>query len=164
MGEDRENSSPSFQETLVRMDRLNAAQRSYCMSQIRGSNTGPELIFRKALWKNGIRYRLHNKLTGRPDIVVPRHRIAIFVDGCFWHGCPIHGVKPRTNRRFWVTKLSRNIARDREVTVALRKSGWVVLRLWEHDVESKTDKCVMRVLKIVTSQKQPNVSPCESKL
>ena len=135
------------------MDRLTKAQRSYCMSRIGASNTGPELNLRKALWQHGVRYRLKSRLPGHPDIVIPRFRIAVFVDGCFWHGCPIHGIRPKTNKRFWSKKLSRNAVRDREVTKAIRKNGWSVIRFWEHDVESKVDKCAKRVLKAVETER-----------
>ena len=77
------------------MDILTPQQRSHCMSRIRGSNTGPELAVRKALWALHLRYRTHYAIPGRPDIVFPKARIAVFIDGCFWHGCALHGVKPK---------------------------------------------------------------------
>lgn len=125
------------------------------MSRICGSNTTPELNLRKALWQHGLRYRLKSKLPGRPDIVIPRYRIAVFVDGCFWHGCPLHGIRPKTNKRFWRAKLARNIARDREVTNAIRKCGWSVIRFWEHDVESGVNRCAMRILKATNAKRNP---------
>src|ERR1700759_1956636 len=106
------------------MDVLTATQRSYCMSQIRGRNTKPEVRLRRALWSRGFRYRLNSRVTGRPDIVLTKHRLAIFVDGCFWHGCPAHGVRPRTNADFWKQKLKKNALRDKKVNALLLAENW----------------------------------------
>ncbi|WP_255251850.1 very short patch repair endonuclease [Nitrosomonas ureae] len=84
------------------------------MSSVRGTNTKPELLLRKALWRRGLRYRLNSALPGKPDIVLARYKIAIFVDGCFWHSCPVHGSLPETNMPFWKNKIARNIERDNE--------------------------------------------------
>lgn len=123
------------------VDVLTPAQRKYCMSRIRGKDTKPEIVLRKFLWSGGYRYRLKNRLPGRPDIVFPRNKLAIFIDGCFWHGCRKHAVMPKTNRAFWRKKLSRNMQRDREVNHQLRKMGWRVVRLWEHQVDTKPGWC-----------------------
>lgn len=115
------------------MDVLSKKQRSYCMSQIGGRNTKPEVTLRKALFADGLRYRLHKKdLPGKPDIVLPKHRAVIFVHGCFWHGhgCPLF-VVPATNRHFWVTKISSNRSRDERNCNALVSMGWRVLTVWE---------------------------------
>ena len=109
--------------------------RSQQMSRIRGKHTTPEKLLRSALWAAGMRYRLHARTPfGRPDIVFPRRKLAIFVDGCFWHGCPDHYVRPRSREEFWIGKLRQNIERDRRQTSALEAAGWRVLRVWEHDV------------------------------
>ena len=118
-------------------DVLSKAQRSYCMSRIRGKDTQPELLLRKSLWANGFRYRLKSKLPGKPDIVFPIKRIAIFVDGCFWHGCPVHSQRPATNTRIWEEKLNNNIQRDEKVNRELAELGWVVLRFWEHEIKQE---------------------------
>lgn len=117
------------------------------MSRISGKNTGPEVSLRKALWSYGLRYRLKNRLPGRPDIVFPARMTVVFVDGCFWHMCPRHFSMPRRNKRFWKEKLRKNVARDRNVSVALRKLGWKVIRLWEHEIESDLDRCAALVRK-----------------
>lgn len=110
--------------------------RSEVMSRIRGRDTGPELLLRRRLWAMGIRYRVNHRCEGvRADIAVPRKKLAVFIDGCFWHGCPQHGVRPKTNVDFWSRKLDGNIARDRRQTESLRLAGWTVVRLWEHEVE-----------------------------
>jgi DNA mismatch endonuclease, patch repair protein len=120
------------------------------MSRIRGKDTAPELALRRALWANGFRYRVHTRLPGRPDICVGSLRFAIFVDGCFWHGCQIHGVKPRSNRLFWANKLRKNQQRDRAADKALRDLGWTVFRIWEHEVENELDSVVARIAKART--------------
>jgi DNA mismatch endonuclease, patch repair protein len=110
------------------------------MSRIRGSNTAPELALRKALWSLGLRYRLKSDLPGKPDLVFTRARIVVFLDGCFWHGCPVHSQQPKTNSGFWLAKIGRNKQRDSEVTKQLNLSGWTVLRYWEHEVRADIDK------------------------
>jgi len=111
------------------------AERSALMARIRGKDTGPEVIFRKALWHRGLRYRCGKRVFGiRPDIVFVRRRTAVFIDGCFWHGCPEHYVRHRTRESFWQRKLGGNVRRDIEQTAILVESGWTVLRLWEHEV------------------------------
>jgi DNA mismatch endonuclease, patch repair protein len=105
------------------------------MSRIRGRNTATELALRKALWNSGLRYRLHQRIEGaRPDIVFPRERLAVFVDGCFWHGCPEHYVRPRSRNDFWAEKLRTNVLRDHRQTIHLERDGWTILRFWEHEV------------------------------
>jgi len=131
---------------IIVVDVLNQKQRSYCMSRIQGKNTKPEILLRKALWKTRLRYRLKNKLAGRPDIVFPGRRIAVFVDGCFWHGCPEHCQMPATNKGFWKKKLLKNKARDKEVNRILEQEGWRVLRFWEHEIKNELPGCVKRVL------------------
>ena len=109
--------------------------RSQQMARIRGAHTAPELQLRSLLWRSGLRYRLHVKgLPGRPDLVLGSSRLAVFVDGCFWHGCPQHYVRPRSRARFWAEKLRRNVRRDCEQHLELVSLGWRVLRLWEHEV------------------------------
>jgi len=132
-------------------DVLTHEQRRRCMSRIRGKDTRPEKHLRQALWSTGLRYRIRNRLIGRPDIVFPSSRVAVFVDGCFWHRCPEHGVSPVTNSLFWERKLDRNVARDREVTARLADEGWIVIRLWEHEVKHNVDACVARIRAAVRS-------------
>lgn len=109
-------------------------QRFKCMSHNRAKNTGPELSLRHALWRQGFRYVVNDKrLPGRPDIVLPKYRTAIFVHGCFWHGhkdCKNYTV-PKTNTEFWVAKVARNQERDQEVWRKLEAKGWNVIIVWE---------------------------------
>lgn len=121
-------------------DVLTPEQRRKCMSRIRGKNTKPEVALRKALWSMGFRYRIHFPLPGKPDIVFSRQRIAIFVDGCFWHRCHEHFTPPESNSEFWAKKIDANVERDCKVNRALEGQGWTVLRYWEHEVRSDIDR------------------------
>lgn len=113
--------------------------RSRNMQANRRTDTKPEAALRSALHKLGFRYRkdLLLRLDGgvrvRPDIVFTARKVAVFVDGCFWHVCPEHGRQPTTNEWYWTPKLRRNMERDRTVSDALRKAGWHVVRVWEHE-------------------------------
>ncbi len=103
------------------------------MSRIRSTDTGPEIALRRALWSKGLRYR---KYYGpeKIDIAFPSRKLAIFVDGCFWHGCPEHSHLPKSNEAYWLPKLKRNIERDRAKEARLKAEGWTVIRVWEHSV------------------------------
>lgn len=127
------------------IDVLTPEQRRYCMSRIHGKNTKPEVMLRKALWAQGLRYRLKNDLYGKPDIVFASQRVAIFIDGCFWHRCKKHFVLPKTNRKLWDAKINSNVERDRFVQKILIRNGWSVLRIWEHEINDHLDKCVLRI-------------------
>ena len=122
-------------------DKISKAARSENMRQIRAVNTRPELALRRALWAAGLRgWRLHYKrLPGSPDFAFPRRKIAVFVDGCFWHGCPRHYRGPKSSRAYWDGKLEVNRARDRRTGAVLRQEGWRVVRLWEHDLTASGD-------------------------
>jgi DNA mismatch endonuclease (patch repair protein) len=117
------------------------------MSRIRGRNTSPERLLRKLLWKEGLRYRLQLRTLGcRPDLVIPAARVVVFIDGCFWHGCPEHYVRPRSRNAFWDSKLTENVARDRRQTLALDAAGWRVIRIWEHELLEAPERVAKRVL------------------
>jgi DNA mismatch endonuclease (patch repair protein) len=115
-------------------DKLSAKHRSWNMSRIRSRDTNPELLVRKALTQLGYKFRLHrNDLPGKPDIVLPRFRTAIFVHGCFWHqhsGC-IDCSNPKTNANYWRPKLLANLQRDRKNRRRLRRMGWTPIVIWE---------------------------------
>ncbi|WP_031597636.1 very short patch repair endonuclease [Ferrovum myxofaciens] len=117
-------------------DVFTKAKRSEVMSRIRGSgNKGTELALAKLFRKHGVTgWRRNQPLFGKPDFTFRRQRIIVFVDGCFWHGCPKHCSMPANNRGFWENKLTANKERDRLVTQTLRKQGWRVIRVWEHDL------------------------------
>lgn len=103
----------------------------------RSKDTRPELAVRHLLHAAGLRYRVDFRLAppsrARADIVFTRRRIAVFIDGCFWHGCPTHGTSPRINAEYWIPKLRRNKERDLDTTALLNAEGWTVLRFWEHE-------------------------------
>jgi DNA mismatch endonuclease (patch repair protein) len=120
------------------------------MSRIRGKHTGPELALRSALWREGLRYRVHVSLPGKPDLAFPSARVAVFIDGCFWHGCPEHSTRPKANAGFWREKIGGNIARDTRVNEALKSLGWRVLRFWEHDLSRNVQRPVTVIQRAVT--------------
>lgn len=118
------------------MDTLTPEQRSALMSRIRSKDTTPELVVRSLLHHLGYRFRLHRKdLPGKPDIVLPRRRKVVLVNGCFWHGhtCKL-ASKPKSNREYWRTKIENNCERDARNIEALRNLGWSVLVLWECEI------------------------------
>ena len=115
--------------------------RSQQMGRVRGVDTTPERMLRSALWRRGLRYNVQRRISRtRVDIVFVRSRVAVFVDGCFWHGCPDHYSRPRSSTAFWSAKLTGNVERDRRQTVALEHAGWSVLRIWEHDILSDVSR------------------------
>ena len=111
-----------------------ALSRSQQMARIRGRDTKPEVILRKALWARGLRYRVNYKTpAGRADVAMPGKRVAVFVDGCFWHGCPDHFTTPNANREWWVEKIDANRRRDDDSMTRLRSAGWRPIVVWEHE-------------------------------
>lgn len=122
--------------------------RSKTMSAIKGKNTKPELVLRKALWHSGIRgYRLHWKnVPGRPDIAFPGKKLAIFVNGCFWHRCPhCQPSLPKTHIDFWQTKFDNNVARDLKKTGMLKNMGWRVIVIWECQIKRNLEDCTHQI-------------------
>jgi DNA mismatch endonuclease, patch repair protein len=134
--------------------------RSRNMAAIHRRDTKPEVALRSALHRSGLRFRkdypvrVNGKLI-RPDIAFPRRRVAVFVDGCFWHSCPEHGRRPGKNGEYWLPKLTRNVARDREQTQALESAGWAVVRIWEHVTPAEA---VDHVTRLVASNKRTDAA------
>lgn len=126
-------------------------QVSERMSRVVRRDTGPELALRKALHARGLRYRVDRVavkgMRSRPDIVFGPARVAVYVDGCFWHGCPVHGTAPRANKAFWADKLDRNRRRDQATDEALRKAGWEPVRVWEHEPASEAAERVAAMVR-----------------
>ena len=122
-------------------DIFTKAKRSDVMSRIRGrGNKDTELALMRVFRAHCITgWRRYQPVFGKPDFVFPKRRVAVFVDGCFWHGCPQHATKPRNNAAFWRKKFAANQSRDRLVTRTLRKIGWRVLRIWEHELARKNE-------------------------
>jgi len=122
-------------------------KRSWVMSRIRGKETKIEKIFEKEMRKNKIRFKRYPKILkkGNPDFLIGK--IAIFIDGCFWHKCPRHYREPKSKKKYWLPKIEENVRRDREVNRQLKKMGYKVVRFWEHDVRRKADKLASRISK-----------------
>lgn len=130
-------------------DKITKEQRSKIMGSIRAQSK-LENLFSKALWHRGPRFRKNvRKLRGTPDIAIQKYKIVIFVDSYFWHGCPIHYKRPKSNQEFWDTKISRNKERDAEVDIYYINQGWHVLRIWEHDIRKDLDKTVESTLEFI---------------
>lgn len=130
------------------------------MARVRGKDTGVELVVRRALWQKGLRYRVHLGVLGRPDIAFPRERIAIFIDGDFWHGnawrlrglSRLEDLFP-TRAAWWAAKIRRTMERDQQVTAGLSAEGWMVMRFWESEVEACSSTVVGRIEAAVASRR-----------
>lgn len=131
-------------------------KRSRIMSKIRAKNSKPELILRKALWARNVRFRLHDKsLPGTPDIVIKKYKLAIFVDGEFWHGFDWKNIRNRikTNRLFWIPKIERNMQKDENVNRALRNMGYTVFRFWTRDIAKKLPIVLNQITLFIEARK-----------
>ena len=145
-----------YKEHKIKVPRFNeesgfytTQKRSKIMSKIKGKNSKPELLFRKALWAKGIRYRIANKtLPGKPDISIKKYKLIIFIDGEFWHGYNWVERKEtiKSNREFWIPKIERNMQRDKEVNQQLTEMGYTVFRFWSNDIKTELNKCINDVL------------------
>lgn len=126
------------------------------MARVRQRSTRAELDLRRALHAMGLRYRLQVPLLTKPrrvaDIVFPKARVAVFVDGCFWHGCPLHGSWPKQNAEFWRTKIETNRARDLDTDHRLEALGWEVVRVWSHELAEEAAEHISRVISERTQQ------------
>lgn len=131
------------------IDTLTKEKRSWNMSQIKGKDTKPEILLRSIIHRSGLRFRIHdNKLPGKPDIVLPRYKTAIFVNGCFWHrheGCK-YAYMPKSRIEFWESKFSRTVQRDAEKSRELMKLGWHVFTAWECEIKNDPDDLLERLL------------------
>lgn len=145
-----------YKEEEIKVPRFNeesgfytTKKRSKIMSKIRGKNTKPELLFRKALWAKGMRYRVNSKkIPGKPDVSIQKHKLAIFIDGEFWHGYNWDERKEtiKSNRQFWIPKIERNMQRDREVNSKLENLGYTVFRFWDWEIKTELNKCINDVM------------------
>jgi DNA mismatch endonuclease (patch repair protein) len=136
------------------MDRLTKEQRSVNMSKIRSKDTLPEIRIRKALWRMGYRYRLHYKqLPGKPDIVITKQKIVIFVHGCFWHrheNC-IEASRPKTNSAYWETKINKNIERDKKHQEGIKQMGYKIFIIWECEVKKNIEENIKLLDKLLNT-------------
>ncbi|MEA4986946.1 MAG: very short patch repair endonuclease [Anaerovorax sp.] len=134
------------------MDDLTPEQRRKNMRAIKSKDTIIELMLRRALWREGIRYRKNYKsLLGKPDIAITKYRIAIFCDSDFWHGYEWEERNKRikSNRDYWIPKIERNMERDRQVNAQLTNDGWIVLRFWEWEIKKQLDKCINEIMNTI---------------
>lgn len=135
-------------------DKLSPAKRSWNMSRIKGKDTKPEMLVRKFLYSQGVRYRIHTTLPGRPDIVISKKKIVVFVNGCFWHGhteCKDAGI-PKSNTAFWKNKIEGNIQRDLKNQAKLSDDGWNVVTIWECELGKDRMLTLDNVLKTIREQ------------
>jgi len=137
------------------MDTLTAEQRRKTMQSIKSKDTKPEILFRKALWHKGIRFRKNvTDIMGKPDICIKSKKLAIFIDSEFWHGKTyLEGKVPQSNKEYWIRKFERNIARDNEVNKYLKQQGWKVFRFWTKDIKTNLDKLIATVMDYLNKQK-----------
>ncbi|MBW1599980.1 very short patch repair endonuclease [Streptomyces sp. JJ38] len=141
----------SSRESLPAGSWASSAARRRNMQAIRSRDTKPERVIRQLVHAQGLRYRVAARplpgLRRTADMVFRPAKVAVFVDGCYWHGCPEHYIPPRTNSGYWSEKVARNVARDRETDMLLTEAGWTVLRFWEHE---SPDACALKVFDTVT--------------
>lgn len=131
---------------------ITTKKRSDLMRKIKSNDTSPEIKLRKALWSQGIRYRIKNKsIIGKPDIAIKKYKLAVFVDGEFWHGYNWSEKKQKikSNRDYWIKKIEGNIQRDKKVNKELKKDGWTVLRYWQHEIKNDLVSCVSEIEKAI---------------
>jgi DNA mismatch endonuclease (patch repair protein) len=131
------------------VDKFSKKTRSSIMSRIRGKNTGIECALQRGLNKEGLKHKSHYQVgpgTTSIDIAFTSKKIAVFVDGCFWHGCPKHYKIPK--KKFWINKIERNKLRDRKIRARLKRNDWVILRFWEHELRKNPDKCIAKVKRL----------------
>ncbi|WP_326782612.1 very short patch repair endonuclease [Streptomyces longwoodensis] len=130
------------------------------MSRQGSRDTAPEVAVRKLLHASGLRYRVNVPVPGIPrrtiDIAFPRAKVAIFLDGCFWHGCPEHATHPKANADWWRAKLDKNMSRDADTTQHLINAGWTVLRFWEHE---SVDEVARRIADVVAAKREVSDRP-----
>ncbi len=127
------------------------------MSRIRGADTTPEVALRTTLEARGLIGDSNAKApVGKPDIAFTKEKVAVFIDGCFWHGCPLHYARPRTREAFWSAKLVTNIERDSRLSLGLTDAGWKVIRLWEHEVVLNVDMAAEHVARIMRGEANPS--------
>jgi DNA mismatch endonuclease (patch repair protein) len=141
------------------MDIVDPEHRSRMMARIGPRHTKPEMVVRSLVHRLGFRFRLHRRdLPGRPDLVLKRHRLVIFVHGCFWHrheGC-LNCTTPKTRTAFWLTKFAQNVARDARTTRALRRAGWRVVTIWECETE-RPSSVERRLLRVLRREPRPSI-------
>lgn len=137
------------------VDKVTKEQRRKNMQSVKSKGSKIENVLCAYLWKNNIRYRRNvKKLFGKPDIVIAKYKIVIFVDSCFWHKCPIHYKSPGTNTVFWENKITKNVLRDQQVNQFYKDNDWNILRIWEHDLKNNFETTLKRILRFINEAKE----------
>ena len=135
------------------MDTVSKQKRSEIMSHVKSKDSKIETLFRKELWQSGFRYRKNSsKYFGKPDIVLPKYKTAIFIDSCFWHGCKKHCRIPTARKKYWTEKIARNAERDKEVSKHYKKLGWKIFRVWEHEMSKNLNKMLKKIYSDINKQ------------
>lgn len=135
------------------MDTVSKQKRSEIMSHVKSKDSKIETLFRKELWQSGFRYRKNSsKYFGKPDIVLPKYKTAIFIDSCFWHGCKKHCRIPTARKKYWTEKIARNAERDKEVSRHYKKLGWKIFRVWEHEMSKNLNKMLKKIYSDINKQ------------
>jgi DNA mismatch endonuclease (patch repair protein) len=129
------------------VDKVTSQQRSEIMRQVKSTGTSLERLVQKALRHHRVYFAKNVKsIVGNPDLVFRRKKLLVFIDSCFWHGCPEHCRVPSSRTEYWHNKISRNKQRDKHVNLALKQEGWKILRFWEHELNDNFDSCVSLIL------------------
>lgn len=137
-------------------DNLTTEQRKILMAKVKSKDTDLELAVRSALHRQGFRFRKHvKKLPGKPDVVFSKAKVAVFIDGDFWHGYNFEELKPKLSP-FWQEKIGKNIERDQRNFAALEEMGWIVIRVWKHEIKRDLDSVVNKIVAVVKKIELPN--------
>ena len=137
------------------MDKITKEQRRKTMQAVKGSKTRLENSVSKTLFQRGTRFRKNERsLKGTPDISIKKYKVVIFLDSCFWHGCELHCRMPKSNKKFWSEKITRNRERDKEVTDYYLSKGWNVLRVWEHELVEDFDETIEKIIHFINKAKE----------
>jgi DNA mismatch endonuclease Vsr len=145
---------------VILMDNLTKEQRRKNMKAIRSKDTSIEIILRKALWQQGIRYRKnYSKLHGKPDIAITKYKIAVFCDSEFWHGYDWSNSKQKikSNHEYWIPKIEGNMARDQKNNQILESEGWLVIRLWGKEIRKAVPECIDKIMQAVEQRKREDL-------
>lgn len=135
-------------------DNLTKEQRRKNMQAIRSESVLENVVSRE-LWKRGVRFRKNvGTLYGKPDIAIKKYKLVVFIDSCFWHGCPIHGNRPLSNQEYWDKKLQWNKERDKEVTQHYKDNNWLIIRIWEHELKNDFEKSIQTIIDFIDSAKE----------
>lgn len=135
-------------------DNMSKEQRRKTMQSIR-SQSNLENLFTKSLWKRGVRFRKNvKKLKGKPDIAIQKYKVAIFIDSCFWHACPVHFVRPKSNLEYWDKKIYRNQERDKEINQYYIENGWHIKRIWEHEIKDDLVAIVDETVEFISNARK----------